>query len=260
MRMPSRHGFAASDGIGDDRLTLGPYYTFLARRSPRGLLQLLSYYKFAAKMIGPGKRVLDVGCSEGFGTMLLAEFADACLGVDQDAEAIAIASDSVATERLAFEVGDILAGDIGRFDAVDERRNGGGHRRGTFDVRSVTGTRDRRVPRVGQRVGDRRRDRPRGGRNFRRRHPERLGRKTRRRTAARGAPQPLRRGAPARFGPAPFQQRVFVFGERRSRSYGLRAPRPVPDRRLRRSAALTPAPAGGRRAQPAQSPGGLCAL
>ena len=118
MRMPSRHGFAASDGIGDDRLTLGPYYTFLARRSPRGLLQLLSYYKFAAKMIGPGKRVLDVGCSEGFGTMLFAEFADACLGVDQDAEAIAIASDSVATERLAFEVGDILAGDIGRFDAV----------------------------------------------------------------------------------------------------------------------------------------------
>jgi len=104
--------------IGREEITLGPYFSFIVRKSPRRLLHLLSYYKFAAKMIGPGKRVLDVGCSEGFGTILLAEQAATCLGVDLDADAIAVANASVATESLRFEVMDVLATDAGRFDAV----------------------------------------------------------------------------------------------------------------------------------------------
>jgi 2-polyprenyl-3-methyl-5-hydroxy-6-metoxy-1,4-benzoquinol methylase len=69
-------------------------------------------------MIGAGKRVLDVGCSEGFGTILLAEAAVSCLGVDLDADAIAVANESVASDKLKFAVMDILASDPGRFDAA----------------------------------------------------------------------------------------------------------------------------------------------
>lgn len=104
--------------LGDERLTLGPYFTFIIRNSPRRLLHLLSYYKFAAKMIGPGRRVLEVGCSEGLGTVLLAEQAISCLGVDLDADAIGVANASVASGKLTFRVADVLGADLGRFGAA----------------------------------------------------------------------------------------------------------------------------------------------
>jgi 2-polyprenyl-3-methyl-5-hydroxy-6-metoxy-1,4-benzoquinol methylase len=104
--------------LGEEAITLGPYFTYIARKSPRRLLHLLSYYKFAAKMIGARKRVLEVGCSEGFGTVLLAENAESVLGVDLDADAIAVANSSVASAKLRFEVGDVLTGSLGVFDAA----------------------------------------------------------------------------------------------------------------------------------------------
>ena len=69
-------------------------------------------------MIGAGKRVLDGGCSEGFGTILLAEAATSCLGVDLDSDAIDVANQSVASDKLKFQLMDILTTDPGRFDAV----------------------------------------------------------------------------------------------------------------------------------------------
>ena len=108
----------AKKAFGAEALTLGPYFTFIVQKSPRRLLHLLSYYKFAAKMIGTGKRVADIGCSEGFGTVLLAEHAQSCLGIDQDAAAIAVANASVASPKLAFLVADVLREKIGPFDAV----------------------------------------------------------------------------------------------------------------------------------------------
>jgi 2-polyprenyl-3-methyl-5-hydroxy-6-metoxy-1,4-benzoquinol methylase len=108
----------AKEVFGNERLALGPYFTFIVRNSPRRLLHLLSYYKFAAKMIGVGKRVVDVGCSEGFGTILLAEHAASCVGMDLDRDAIAIANATVASAKLTFEVADVLHDDIGRFDAA----------------------------------------------------------------------------------------------------------------------------------------------
>jgi 2-polyprenyl-3-methyl-5-hydroxy-6-metoxy-1,4-benzoquinol methylase len=104
--------------LNAERLMLGPYFSYIARNTPRRMLHLLSYYKFAAKMIGPGKRVLEVGCSEGFGSMLLAESATEVLAIDLDAEAIAVANATVATEKLRFAVADVLADTLGRFDAA----------------------------------------------------------------------------------------------------------------------------------------------
>jgi SAM-dependent methyltransferase len=104
--------------IGSRRLLLGPYFTHLAVDKPRRLLHLLSYYKFAAKMIGAGKRVLEIGCSEGLGTVLLAEHAAACVGIDLHAESIAIANETVANERLTFRCDDVFIAPLGRFDAA----------------------------------------------------------------------------------------------------------------------------------------------
>ena len=104
--------------LGTERLTLGPYFTYIARKSPRRLLHLLSYYKFAAKMIGREKRILEIGCSEGFGTLILAEFATKVLGIDLDADAISVANATVGSPKLAFEVADVLSDELGTFDGA----------------------------------------------------------------------------------------------------------------------------------------------
>lgn len=99
-------------------LTLGSYFTFVIRKTPRRLLHLLSYYKFAARMIGNDKRVLDVGCSEGLGTLVVAEFARSCVGIDLDRDAIGVASETLAGDRLSFRCANVLDAPVGEFDAV----------------------------------------------------------------------------------------------------------------------------------------------
>lgn len=99
-------------------LILGPYFSFIVRRSPRRLLHMLSYYKFAAKMIGANKRVLEVGCSEGFGTILLGEQAREVVGIDFDSDAIAVANATVANSRMRFVQGDATRMSLGCFDAA----------------------------------------------------------------------------------------------------------------------------------------------
>lgn len=104
--------------LGNDNLTLGPYFSFIVKKTPRRLLHMLSYYKFAAKMIGPGQRVMDVGCSEGLGTVILAEAASECVGVDLDPDAIEHATRTLANEKLTFQCVDALERPFGLFDAI----------------------------------------------------------------------------------------------------------------------------------------------
>jgi 2-polyprenyl-3-methyl-5-hydroxy-6-metoxy-1,4-benzoquinol methylase len=103
---------------GDNRVVLGPYFSFQLLNTPRRILFAFSRHKFAAKLIGPGKRVLEVGCSEGLCTVYLAEFASYCLGVDIDADAIAHARQTLSRPNLEFKEADILKGKVGDFDAV----------------------------------------------------------------------------------------------------------------------------------------------
>jgi 2-polyprenyl-3-methyl-5-hydroxy-6-metoxy-1,4-benzoquinol methylase len=67
-------------------------------------------YELAARRIRPGERVLDVACGVGYGTYLLASTspATAVTGMDLSAEAIAYATKHFATERTAFQAGDVL--------------------------------------------------------------------------------------------------------------------------------------------------------
>lgn len=79
------------------------------------LLHLLSYYKFAAKMIGQGKRVLDIGCQEGLGSWILAKECGFCKGIDLDEMKIERARKNFPQE---FMCEDFLESEHGHFDAI----------------------------------------------------------------------------------------------------------------------------------------------
>jgi 2-polyprenyl-3-methyl-5-hydroxy-6-metoxy-1,4-benzoquinol methylase len=105
--------------IGSDRINLGLHYTHMVRHDPKKLLFVLSHYKFAAKLIGEGKSVLDVGCSEGLGSCILAEKAKRVWGIDFDEEAIDNAIENFSSNKIRFIAGDIMKIErIGVFDAV----------------------------------------------------------------------------------------------------------------------------------------------
>lgn len=89
-------------------IRLGKYVSYWHKYSPRRMLHSMSYYKFAAKMIGSGKRVLDVGSNEGFGTYLLSKECGYAMGVDFDEEAIATAQKNFSGEQIDFLCKDFL--------------------------------------------------------------------------------------------------------------------------------------------------------
>lgn len=99
-------------------IRLGRYASYWFHRTPRRMLHALSYYKFAAKMIGKEKRVLDVGCNEGLGTYVIAKECGFAHGVDFDEGAIACAKKNFEAENLTFDAGDFLKESPSQWDAV----------------------------------------------------------------------------------------------------------------------------------------------
>jgi 2-polyprenyl-3-methyl-5-hydroxy-6-metoxy-1,4-benzoquinol methylase len=87
---------------------------------PRHLLFTLSRYKFVAKMMAGRNRVLEVGCSDGFATRLVAQTVKTVVGVDFDAQFI---SDAIERRSdrwpIDFRVHDIMAAPVpGQFDGA----------------------------------------------------------------------------------------------------------------------------------------------
>ena len=79
---------------------------------------VLSRYKFAARLACEGRRVLELGCSEGLGAPILSEAATCYVGVDLDAEAVAHAEANFADQGRSFLHADLLGQRFGTFDAV----------------------------------------------------------------------------------------------------------------------------------------------
>jgi len=104
--------------LGDRRIALGNHWAYNFRNDPKRLGFVLSRYKFAAKMAAKGRRVLELGCSEGMGAPMIAEFARNYTGVDMDADAIRVAERNWAGERMRFVEDDFLGKVYGTFDAV----------------------------------------------------------------------------------------------------------------------------------------------
>lgn len=103
----------------DRPVTFGPHFSYQFRHSPRHILFSFSRYKFAQKMIGPGKRIIELGCSDGIGTVILAEGAQQVLGVDFDRESIDCAKRTLSdVANMSFQCDNFLDKSYGNFDAV----------------------------------------------------------------------------------------------------------------------------------------------
>lgn len=99
-------------------VTLGRYLSYCFGKTPRRALYYTSYYKFASKMIGKDKKVLDVGCSEGLGTWILAIECGSAVGIDVDAAIVETASGNWKDNRVRFECADFLSMAPVSMDAV----------------------------------------------------------------------------------------------------------------------------------------------
>jgi 2-polyprenyl-3-methyl-5-hydroxy-6-metoxy-1,4-benzoquinol methylase len=104
--------------MGEKRIAFGRHLAHWFYRSPRRFLHSMSYYKFASKLIGSGKRVLDVACGEGLGTWLLAVENGFAHGVDLDADAINHAQRNFADPRIRFSCQDFFDMRPDAWDAV----------------------------------------------------------------------------------------------------------------------------------------------
>lgn len=104
--------------LGNNTIDLGRHWSYNLYNDPKRLAFVLSRYKFAAKMSCSGKRVLELGCSEGIGATILSELALNYTGVDLDKDAIETASKNWKKDKITFIPDDFLGKVYGKFDAV----------------------------------------------------------------------------------------------------------------------------------------------
>jgi 2-polyprenyl-3-methyl-5-hydroxy-6-metoxy-1,4-benzoquinol methylase len=99
--------------------SLGPYTTHIWRTDPRHLLFLLARYKFVAKMLEGKKRVLEVGCGDGFGVPVVAQTVDFIHGLDFEPMLLEDNRKRLQAYQCSFECLDITASrPNGTFDAA----------------------------------------------------------------------------------------------------------------------------------------------
>lgn len=109
------------DYISSQRVELGPYFTYNLLHAPRHLLFSFSRYKFAARLIGesPSVNILELGCNEGLGTLLLAESLHRVTAVDFDKDAIQWAKSNLEKkDNIVFKHDDFLGKSYGKYDVV----------------------------------------------------------------------------------------------------------------------------------------------
>jgi 2-polyprenyl-3-methyl-5-hydroxy-6-metoxy-1,4-benzoquinol methylase len=107
-----------------DGFTLGPVNAETFLRDPKHMGFMLARYKFAAKMLRRCRSVLEVGCGEGLGALMLVRDTGARVtGTDFDPEQIRYAQEQVAPHgggRLEFRCMDLAELDPGaaRYDGL----------------------------------------------------------------------------------------------------------------------------------------------
>lgn len=97
-------------GLYDACNAAGGMTAFEWERDPKRLLFILARYKFVAKLLRGKRRVLEVGCADGFASRLLLQYVDRLDAVDIDREAIEAALERRSGKwPVNYFVGDILA-------------------------------------------------------------------------------------------------------------------------------------------------------
>ena len=102
----------------EEIFSVGPYFSYQFSHSPRHVLFSLARYKFALKMIGLEKEILELGCSDGLGSYYLAEFAKKVYGVDFDEDSVAWAQKNFGNGKMTFKCDNFLGKTYGQFDAA----------------------------------------------------------------------------------------------------------------------------------------------
>ncbi len=101
---------------------LGPWTSHIWRSDPRHLGFVLARYKFCAKMLDGKSEVLEVGCGDAFGTMVVLQTVKSVHGIDFEPLVIEDTKARLAAEgveRCSFSVLDITERPVGRkFDAA----------------------------------------------------------------------------------------------------------------------------------------------
>ena len=97
---------------------LGPASSYQMKNTPRRILFSISRYKFAQKLLGEGKQILELGCSDGFGTYFLSEFANKVVGIDFDKVLIDYAQSNLSNDVIQFKFEDFMGKRFGQFDGV----------------------------------------------------------------------------------------------------------------------------------------------
>ena len=113
-----RERAGAGSLTGGRKIGLGRHWSYNLHNDPKRLAFVLSRYKFSARMAGHNKRILELGCGEGIGTTLLAEFAESYTGVDSDKDAVRAAKRNWTAGKISFIEDDFLAKTYGVFDVI----------------------------------------------------------------------------------------------------------------------------------------------
>lgn len=112
---------AAREIIGSQRLLLGPQASHQLINDPSHYCMVLSRYWAASALIGSATDIVELGCGEGLGSRILIQGRAVYYGVDNDADALAVAQEMYGADDVQFRVGDI-AGHLtlsrGVWDAV----------------------------------------------------------------------------------------------------------------------------------------------
>ena len=96
---------------------LGPWTSHIWRTDPRHLGFLLARYKFCARMLVGKSEVLEVGCGDAFGMMVVLQAVKSVHGIDFESLVIDDAKARLAAEgvqRCSFSVLDITKRPVGR--------------------------------------------------------------------------------------------------------------------------------------------------
>jgi SAM-dependent methyltransferase len=66
------------------KVELGNHFSVSWRDDPKRLVFMLARYKFAAKMLHGKRRVLEIGCGDGFGSQIVRQTVPEVIGIDRD--------------------------------------------------------------------------------------------------------------------------------------------------------------------------------
>jgi hypothetical protein len=104
--------------MGQAEVVLGPSSTRRLRERPEELATLFSAYKFVAKMLEGTGSVLELGCGEGLGAVLLGEMCASYTGVDAHQADIDAACALPSREGVEFRRVAWMGQKLGQYDAV----------------------------------------------------------------------------------------------------------------------------------------------